>query len=138
MFPGLVGGGGIIRNSNGEWVSGYARAIRCTTSVAAELWALRDGLNICINLRLPAVEVELDAKLVVDLLDKENSGLNGNDVLVADCKDRVKQIPRVRILHYFREANMCADALARRGARQFNLDTVGIVYERFCSHVADF
>lgn len=56
----------------------------------------------------------MDAKLVVDLLEKENPGLNGNDVLIADCKDKLKQIPRVRILHCFREANMCADALARR------------------------
>ncbi|KAK7845491.1 putative ribonuclease h protein [Quercus suber] len=39
---GRVGGGGIIRNSHGEWVSGFARAIGYTTSVAAELWALWD------------------------------------------------------------------------------------------------
>ena len=63
--PGRAGGGGIIRNSNSEWVAGYARAIGCTTNVAAKLWALRDGLNICINLNLPAVEVELDAKLEI-------------------------------------------------------------------------
>ena len=35
-----VGGGGIIRDSKGDWVSGYARAIGFTTSVAAELSAL--------------------------------------------------------------------------------------------------
>ena len=38
--PGRAGGGGIIRNANGEWVTGYARAIGTTTSVAVELWAL--------------------------------------------------------------------------------------------------
>ena len=37
---GRVGGGGIIRDSNGDWVSGYARAIGHTASVTAELWAL--------------------------------------------------------------------------------------------------
>lgn len=103
------------------------------------------------------MEVELDAKLVVDLLEKENPGLNGNDVLIADCKDKLKQIPRVSILHCFREANMCADALARRGAQLtddfaifsppppphppnvlVNLDAIGTVYEHFCSHVAGF
>ncbi|KAK9992861.1 hypothetical protein SO802_022564 [Lithocarpus litseifolius] len=116
---------------------------------------MQSGLGYCLSIWLPAVEVELDAKLVVDLLEKENSGLNGNVVLVADCKDRLKQIPRVRILHCFREANMCADALARRGAQLtddfailssppldvlllVNLDAVGIVYERFCSHVTGF
>ena len=153
--PGRAGGGGIIRNSNSEWVAGYARAIGCTTNVAAKLWALRDGLNICINLNLPAVEVELDAKLVVDLLGNENSGLNGNDVLIANCKERLKQIPRVKILHYFREANKRTDALARRGALLINdfviffsflpdvlllanLDATGIMYERYYSNAVGF
>ena len=42
--PGLAGGGGLIRNEKGEWIKGYARAIGVTTSVAAELWAIRDGI----------------------------------------------------------------------------------------------
>ena len=49
-------------------VRGYARAIGPTSSVAAELWALRDGISLCISLNLLAVEFEFDAKLVVDLL----------------------------------------------------------------------
>lgn len=32
-----AGGGGIIRNSSGDWVSSYARAIGHITNVAAEL-----------------------------------------------------------------------------------------------------
>ena len=47
-----------------------------------ELWALRDGINKCIELNLPAVEIELDAKLVVDLLMKADGNSNGNDVIV--------------------------------------------------------
>ena len=66
--PGKAGGGGIICNHHGEWVCGYARAIGHTTSVAVELWALRDGINLCVELNLPNVLIELDAKLVVDLL----------------------------------------------------------------------
>lgn len=81
----------------GEWVSDYARAIGCTTSAAVELWALRDGLNIHIKLNLPIMEVELDAKLVVDLLEKEKPGLHGNGVLVIDYEEILKQILRVRI-----------------------------------------
>ena len=111
--PGRVGGGGTIRNSNGEWVSGYARAIGTTTSVVIELWALRDDLNLCISLNLQAMEIELDVKLVVELISKEESQLNSNDVIVADCREGLKKIPRVRVLHCYREANKCADALAR-------------------------
>ena len=51
---GKVGAGGVIRDQNGVCVSGFARAIGIATSVEAELWALRDGSNICLakNLKL--------------------------------------------------------------------------------------
>ena len=114
--PGLVGGGGLIRNKRGEWIKGYARAIGITTSVAAKLWALRDGIRLCSTLKLPAVITELDSKLVVDLMKKELDNPNGIDVLVTDCRESMKAIPCVRIQHCYKEANKCADTLARRGA----------------------
>lgn len=64
-------------------MSGYARAIGHTTSVAAELWPLRDGINLCIELNLAKLSVELDVKLVIDLL------------IIADCKDGLQKILRV-------------------------------------------
>ena len=144
-------GRGIIRNANGEWVGGYARAIGITTSIAVELWALWNGLNMCIELNLPAVIIELDAKLVVDLLKKAGGSLNGNDVIVVDCKENLKKIPRTIIKHCFREANKCADALAKRGAllsqdflsfffppsnvaSLLSLDSAGIVFKCICSN----
>ena len=54
-----------------ECVKGYARSIGCATSVAAQFWALRDGIRLCISLKLSAVVFDLDAKLVVDLLKKD-------------------------------------------------------------------
>ena len=114
--PGLAGGGDLIRNQEGERVKGCARAIGCATSVAAELWALRDGIRLCISLKLPAIFFELDAKLVVDLLKKDMEKSNGIDVLVVDCREGLKEIPMVRIQHCYREANKCTNALARKGA----------------------
>ena len=67
---------------------------------------------MCITLKLPAVEIELDSKLVVDLMKKELDHPNGIDVLVADCRKFLKDIPQVRIRHC-REANKCVDVLAR-------------------------
>ena len=145
--PGRVEGGGIIRNSHGEWVSGYARATRHTTSVVTELWALRDGINLCIDLNLTNVIIELDAKLVMDLLQNEEGRKNGNEVIIADCREGLKKIPRVRVQHCFREANMCVNALTRRGTFLFqdfvifhsppidvslliSLDAVRTVYKR--------
>ncbi|KAF3955485.1 hypothetical protein CMV_019297 [Castanea mollissima] len=57
-----------------------------TTSVAAELWALRDGIRLCISRKLPIVIVELDAQLFVDLLKKDDGQPNSFDALLSDCK----------------------------------------------------
>ena len=126
------------------------RAIGCTTSVAAELWALRDGIRLCITLKIPVVIFELDAKLVVDLLQKGEGNPNGIGALVSDCKAGLQEIPMVQIQHCYREANKYADTLVRRGAFlsqdfvvllepptevdfHLRLDSTGAFYERLVS-----
>ena len=42
--PIKVGGGGILRCSNDDWIARFARKLRNTTSIVVELWALKDGL----------------------------------------------------------------------------------------------
>ena len=127
-------------------MSGFARAIGYTTNVAAELWALWDGINLCIDLTLTNVIIELDAKLVIDLLQNEDGRKNGNEVIIADCREGLKKIPTVRIQHYFREANVCRCPCQKRciSFPQFcyfpfppsdvslfiSLDAIGTVYER--------
>lgn len=59
--PGVAGGGGVIKNEEGHWIQGFSRNIGTTTSLLAEIWALRDGLNLCISMNLEAVEIEVDA-----------------------------------------------------------------------------
>ena len=146
--PGLAGGGGLIWSDRGEWVRGYARAIGTTSSLAAEPWVLKDGIRLCISLKLAVVEIKLDAKVAVELLTKENDNPNSNNIIVADCKEGLSQIPQSWIMHCYREANKCADALARRGAlltQDFSifiqppddvalllsLDSVGTLYDHF-------
>ena len=145
---GKAGGGGLIRNDRGEWLKGYARNVGYSTSVAVELWALHDGLRLCIALKLLAMIIELDAKLIVDLLQKSDGHRNCIDALVSDCKTELENIPRVQINHCYYEANKCADALARRGAMLsqdfvifldapadvsllLSLDSAGMAYDRF-------
>ncbi|XP_075659314.1 uncharacterized protein LOC142629242 [Castanea sativa] len=135
-----------------EWVKGYARAVGCITSVATELWALRDGIKLCIALKIPVVIYELDAQLVVNLLKNSNSHPNGIGALISDYKEGLQKIPMVQVQHCYREANKCADSLARRGAllpQDFviyldpptevlfllNLDVAGMYSDRFVSVV---
>lgn len=121
--PGSAGGGGVIRDWSGRWVVGFSRKIGIATSLLAELWAIRDGLMLCIDRNLAMVEVELDANAVVDMLANPLYSNNAISPLIEDCRYLVSQIPHVRIKHCYREANRCADKLARMGANQ-NLNLI--------------
>ncbi|KAK9997536.1 hypothetical protein SO802_022222 [Lithocarpus litseifolius] len=57
--PEVAGGGGVLRDDAGLWVKGFARQIGHTTSFLAELWALRDGLTMCLDLRINALEMDI-------------------------------------------------------------------------------
>nr|POE70734.1 putative ribonuclease h protein [Quercus suber] len=80
--PGLEEGEGLIRDVNGNWVKGYARAIDIATSVATELWALRDGIRLCVALKLQAIIIELDAQIMVNFMNKDAANLNGFSAIV--------------------------------------------------------
>ena len=151
--PGLVGGGGLIKNDKGEWIRGYARAIGSTTSATTKLWALRDVIRLCMALNLQAVVFELDAKLVINLLNKEEKSMNGNEIIVGDCKEGLQRIHQVRIQHCYGKVNKRADVLARRGtllpqdfvifleppsnvSLLLSLDAIGTLYDRSISLAA--
>ena len=115
---GIAGGGGLINEEEGKWIAGFARKIGLTTSFIAELWALCDGLNVCLNYNFAAVEVELDAKAIMEI----NANPYYTNVFIStvmeDCKLLASQIPQVRFRHCYREANRCANALAHMRGSQ--------------------
>ena len=74
---GMAGGRGLIRDGNGDWVIGFARKIGTTTSFMVELWALRDGLLLCLQIQAQVVLVELDAKAVVDAFNLQSYSNTG-------------------------------------------------------------
>ena len=83
------------------------------TSVEAELSALRDGLALCLSLNIPAVEIEIDAKVVVDWIN--NGNISILTFLPLDCRMLASRIPQVKLTHCYLEANKCANALDRKG-----------------------
>ena len=112
---GKSGGGGLIRNSQGNWIKGFSRSIGFTTSVMAELWVLRNGLYLAIQLGINFLEVELDAKVIVDMLNNTDCSNRKHSPLLHDCKSLLSRLTQARVVHIFGEANKCVDFLARRG-----------------------
>ena len=150
--PRKADGGGVIRDCAGEWVRGFARSIGSTTSIIAKFWALRDGLQLAIQLGIQYLEVELDAKVVLNVISLGNSTSAAYSSLLFDCRLLLEKIPHHTVKHVFREANRSADALARMGC---NLQEAFVFFdyppsdaitalvsadkngETFCRHVAN-
>jgi hypothetical protein len=95
---------------------GFSRATGIMCSAATELWGLRDGLIMFVQLQLPAVEVESDAERIVLILTNNNTIYGDLGILVDDCRELLKRIPQTKVQHCYKEANFCADALAKLGS----------------------
>ena len=109
---------GIIRNDREDWLGGFSRCIGVTTSFIAKLWALRDGLNLCHNMNLQDVDIQIDAKAAVDVISNPSFSNRIFMPIVDDCRQLIAQPGQVRIGHCYHEANSCANFLARKAALQ--------------------
>ena len=136
----LAGCGGVVRDDAGRWVIAFSRSIGRTNSFATELWSLREGLLLCNNLNINALEVELDAKSIVDALGNPSYGNIVISPLLDDCKLLISRILQVCIKHCFRQANRCANSLARM-SYCLDVDLIDVVeddlngmsFNRLCS-----
>ena len=87
---------------------------------------MREGLGLCLENEISAVEIELDSSTAISLVSN-NLVLNGDlSSLVDDCRDLLRRLPRFKLSHCFREANFCANVLAKMGSASVELDAVFI------------
>ena len=88
----------------------------------AELAAVRQGLEIAWIMGFKFLHLELDSKVVLSWLTNNNVNYPTNMMsLICDCRNLLDQKWEVHVQHMYREANGCADELAKRGTRQQNL-----------------
>lgn len=66
--PGLVGSGGVLRGSRGEWQWGFAEHAGCCSSMKAELKAVLRGLTIARQRSISKLWVQSDSVVLVGLL----------------------------------------------------------------------
>ncbi|KAL0445894.1 UNVERIFIED_CONTAM: hypothetical protein Slati_1717300 [Sesamum latifolium] len=113
--PGSVGTGGIIRDAAAQVRLAYQVALGTTTSVIAELTAVWRGLELAMAHGLAPIVVEVDATMVIQLLQSRTSGRWEVQHLIM----RIVQIQHVLgsdVRHIFSEANGAADHLVKETA----------------------
>ena len=115
---GLASSGGVLRDSNENWVRGFSHKLGITNSLAAELWGVRDGLLLARDLNIHKLIIESDAKSIVDLLKTENlvnNAFHPFSALINDCRYLILSFKEAFVQRAHRESNFCADVLAKRG-----------------------
>ncbi|KAL0003809.1 hypothetical protein SO802_011370 [Lithocarpus litseifolius] len=129
-----------------EWISLNGKT---NSSSDRELWGLREGLLLCCNLNIDSLVVELDAQAVVEIFKNATYVNNVISPLLDDCRRLTARFHRIRFNHCYRQANRCADLLARMGAIQdvdfisfsspamdicnaFEDDCDGVLFNRMC------
>ncbi|MCI01199.1 non-LTR retroelement reverse transcriptase-like, partial [Trifolium medium] len=112
---GHIGCGGIIRGSDGEWISGFAKFVGYGNTYLAELWGVVEGLSYARRLNLHRVELHVDSMTVVKAITSSGGGSFRGRSIVDKIWRLIDLDWEVLVHHTYRETNQCADALANMG-----------------------
>lgn len=116
---GLVGVGGVIRDSSGMWAVGFALNISNVTSAPAEAWALFKSLQISWKRDFKKVVVEIDSMIVLQLLNMDIGDEHLCFSLIYQCKQVLVRDYVVRLQHVYKGGNGIVDWLSNYA---FHLD----------------
>lgn len=83
--------------------------------LAAELWAIREGINCAVQGRIRKLIIDSDAQVAVDLIKREGSDSHSLSAIIRDCRWLMQQLEEVQLNHAHRQSNACADILAKKG-----------------------
>ncbi|KMT03378.1 hypothetical protein BVRB_8g190670 [Beta vulgaris subsp. vulgaris] len=113
------GAGGVFRNASGDWEFGFSKKVDAGSAEAAELMAIREGLQIAWDCKFKNLEVECDAKSIVNLLknplEAENHPLG---VIIMDICILLTREWQVDFLYIGRDGNTVVHKLAAEAVDQ--------------------
>ncbi|KAI8537255.1 hypothetical protein RHMOL_Rhmol09G0009500 [Rhododendron molle] len=96
-------GGGQIHDENGSWVIGFHRSLRPMHNLEAEMWALRDGLQLAKSKDLVPICVEINAPAAIHLIMGPNQLHHNLSNFIHDCKCLMRQLGVEKIDHVYRK-----------------------------------
>lgn len=117
--PGPAGGGAIIRDQQGTYVSSLAANFGCCVAFKAEIMALEKGLELARNLRIHDIEVQLDSLACIQALKSNDNSHGEYTHIINHCRTMLSSLEwKVKVVHVYREGNRAADWLANHGVAQ--------------------
>lgn len=114
---GSAGFEGIFRDTKGDWILGYYGKLNCESSLEVEIWGIYRGLTIILEKSLTNIKIESDSIIAVESINGGNSVNHPQRAMINDAH-AIMVRTGTTLNHTYREANQCADHLARIGAEQ--------------------
>ena len=90
---GLASVGGLLCDSHGRWVHGFSIGLGITNNITIELKGLLEGLNLAIQLHITHLVVQLDALVVVNLLNSRSYSNILLNPLIFEHRKALESIP---------------------------------------------
>ncbi|GAU35182.1 hypothetical protein TSUD_319920 [Trifolium subterraneum] len=122
----LAGCGGLLRDSNGQWIHGYTQKIGACDALHAEMWGMYVGMNLARRQGVTRLILESDSKLLVDMVTWR-CNLNGaTPILIRRIKGLIDFDWQIQFKHTWREGNRSADWLANHSLVHSSFDVISL------------
>lgn len=103
--------GGLIRGSNGNFITGFACNLGPCTIMQAELY----GLTLGRSKGFQRILIDSDSHSAIHFINNDCNILHPCASIVQDIQILINQFFSIKWAHAYREANSCADILANLG-----------------------
>ncbi|XP_011621987.1 uncharacterized protein LOC105420345, partial [Amborella trichopoda] len=105
--------GGVIRDSNGGFVTTFAKHFGVASNNYTEFQALEEGILLVIQMSCFSIQIESDSSLLVDAIQDHCSAPWKLRTIVDNCRSRLS-VHMWTITQVFCETNMVAGAFAKQ------------------------
>lgn len=84
---GIVGAGGLIRNSSGEWLTGFSINLGICSVKIAELWGIYEGFLLAWNVGIRDIHVDVDGACAIQIITNGCNSVNDCYPLIRGIKE---------------------------------------------------
>lgn len=112
----MAGIGGIIRDDKFAFVMAFAKNIGIASNNKAELWALKQGLQLVIQLEIRKIIIETDSLFLISCLRNRGLTHSSHLTLLLDVQRMMRKLERAIIKFGYGEVNGAADYMAKKGS----------------------
>lgn len=97
-------------------VNVFSKSLGSCSAYVAELWGVFEGLHLLRMRGYAKVLVQVDSAVVVQAITGDQMGSTSGWSLLREIRKLLRLVWEVKVVHVYREANRCADAMAALGA----------------------